>query len=112
MGSTESPIQWVTGACSLGVKRPGREADYSPPASAEVKKIWIYISTPHTPSWRLGTGTTLPYLTYLTKLLVSQFKYMLLIKTKLLILCTIILVALTDKGKKGKAIPVRGRGGP
>jgi hypothetical protein len=29
-----------------GVKRPGREADHSPPASAEVKKMWIYISTP------------------------------------------------------------------
>jgi hypothetical protein len=23
-----------------------READHSPPASAEIKKIWIYISTP------------------------------------------------------------------
>jgi hypothetical protein len=29
-----------------GVKRPGREAEYSPPAAAEVKKIWIYLSTP------------------------------------------------------------------
>jgi hypothetical protein len=29
-----------------GVKRPGREADDSPPASAEVKKTWIYTSTP------------------------------------------------------------------
>jgi hypothetical protein len=29
-----------------GVKRPGREADHSPPASAEVKKMWIYTSTP------------------------------------------------------------------
>jgi hypothetical protein len=27
------------------VKRPGRETDHSPP-SAEVKKMWIYISTP------------------------------------------------------------------
>jgi hypothetical protein len=32
--------------------RLGHEADHSPPASAEVKKIWIYTSTPHTPSWR------------------------------------------------------------
>jgi hypothetical protein len=31
---------------SLGVKRPGHEADHSPPASTEVKKIWICISTP------------------------------------------------------------------
>jgi hypothetical protein len=25
----------------VGLKQPGREADHSPPASAEVKKIWI-----------------------------------------------------------------------
>jgi hypothetical protein len=25
-------------------KGPGREADHSPPANAEVKKIWIYTS--------------------------------------------------------------------
>jgi hypothetical protein len=31
---------------SPGLKRPGREADYVPSASAEVKKIWIYTSTP------------------------------------------------------------------
>jgi hypothetical protein len=35
-----------------GVKRLRREADHSPPASTEVKKIWIYTSTSHTPSWR------------------------------------------------------------
>jgi hypothetical protein len=34
------------------VKRLGREADHSPPASAEVKKMWTYTSTPHTLSWR------------------------------------------------------------
>jgi hypothetical protein len=28
------------------VKRPGREADYLPPYSAEVKKLWSYTSTP------------------------------------------------------------------
>jgi hypothetical protein len=28
------------------VKRPGCEADHSPPASAEDKKIWIYTSIP------------------------------------------------------------------
>jgi hypothetical protein len=31
---------------SPGIKRPGREADHSPPASAEVKKMLIYTSTP------------------------------------------------------------------
>jgi hypothetical protein len=35
---TQPPIQWVTGALSLGVKRPGREADHSPQSSAEVKE--------------------------------------------------------------------------
>jgi hypothetical protein len=44
--STQHSIQWVQGALSLAVKRPGREADHSPPASAEVKKLWIYTSTP------------------------------------------------------------------
>jgi hypothetical protein len=29
-----------------GGKRMGRETDYSPPTSAEVKKMWIYIVTP------------------------------------------------------------------
>jgi hypothetical protein len=29
-----------------GVKRPGHEAEHSPPASDEVKKMWIYTSTP------------------------------------------------------------------
>jgi hypothetical protein len=31
-----------------GVKRPEHEAVHSPPASAEVQKMWIYTSTPHT----------------------------------------------------------------
>jgi hypothetical protein len=44
--STQTPIQWVLGALSPGVKRPGREVDHSSPTSAEVKKIWIYTSTP------------------------------------------------------------------
>jgi hypothetical protein len=29
-----------------GVKQQGREADHSLPTSAEVKKMWIYTSTP------------------------------------------------------------------
>jgi hypothetical protein len=29
-----------------GYRRPGREADHSPPTIAEAKKIWIYTSTP------------------------------------------------------------------
>jgi hypothetical protein len=41
-----SPIQWVPGALSPWLKRQGREVDHSPPASADVKKTWIYTSTP------------------------------------------------------------------
>jgi hypothetical protein len=40
LGPTQPPIQWVPGALSLGVKRPEREADHSPPSSAEVKNEW------------------------------------------------------------------------
>jgi hypothetical protein len=40
LGPTEPPLQWLQGALSLGIKRPGREADYSPPFSAEVKNVW------------------------------------------------------------------------
>jgi hypothetical protein len=46
LGPTQTPIQWIPGALSLGVKRSGREADHSPPSSAEIKNAWRYISTP------------------------------------------------------------------
>jgi hypothetical protein len=36
LGSTQPPIQWVPGALSLELKWPGREADHSPPSSADV----------------------------------------------------------------------------
>jgi hypothetical protein len=45
LGPTQPPIQWVSGAPSLAVKRPGREADHSPPSSAEVKNAYSYTST-------------------------------------------------------------------
>ena len=40
--------RWALGCSSLfrGVKRPGRDVDHSPPASAEVKHDWSYTSTP------------------------------------------------------------------
>jgi len=38
LGPAQSPIQWVPGVLSLGVKRPERETDHSPPSSAEVKE--------------------------------------------------------------------------
>jgi hypothetical protein len=46
VGSIQPPIQWVPGTLSPRVTRPWRKADNLPPAIAEVKKIWIYISTP------------------------------------------------------------------
>jgi hypothetical protein len=36
-GAHPPPTQWAPGTPSLGVKRPGREADHSLPSSAEVK---------------------------------------------------------------------------
>jgi hypothetical protein len=35
---------WLPGALSLGIKRPGREADHSPPSSAEVKNVWTVLA--------------------------------------------------------------------
>jgi hypothetical protein len=46
LGSTLPSIQWISEALSPEVKRSGREADHSPPVSAEVKKMWIYTATP------------------------------------------------------------------
>jgi len=36
---TQTPIQWVLWALLSGVKRQGREADYSPSSSAKVKNV-------------------------------------------------------------------------
>jgi hypothetical protein len=41
LGFTRRVIQWVP-----GLERPGREADHSPPTTAEVKKTCVYTSTP------------------------------------------------------------------
>jgi hypothetical protein len=47
LGPTQPPIQWVPGALSLGVKRPGRKADHSPPTNAEVKEcVELYLHSP------------------------------------------------------------------
>jgi len=43
---THPPIQWLKGGFSFGIKRPRREADQSPPSSAEVKSTWSYASAP------------------------------------------------------------------
>jgi hypothetical protein len=44
---TQPPIQWVPGTLSPGVKRQGREADHSPPSSAEVKNDGATPPLPH-----------------------------------------------------------------
>jgi hypothetical protein len=44
--SGQPAIQWIPVALSLEVRRTGREADHSPPSSAEVKREWNYTSTP------------------------------------------------------------------
>jgi hypothetical protein len=50
LGPTLPPIQWGPEAISPGVKRPGREADCSPPSSAKVKNGGAIPSLPHTSS--------------------------------------------------------------
>jgi hypothetical protein len=65
-GSGAHPASYPVGnrGSFLGVKRPRREADHSPPPTAEVKKNeWIYTSTPpirlHGVALKLSTGTSL-----------------------------------------------------
>jgi hypothetical protein len=59
-----------TGEFSPGVKRPGREADRSPPFTSKVKNLWSYTSTPYIfMSWCLVKQKenfvfTLPYLSF------------------------------------------------
>jgi hypothetical protein len=50
LGPTQPPIQWAPGALPLGVKRPGRDVDHSPPFSAKVENALSYTST--SPLWR------------------------------------------------------------
>jgi hypothetical protein len=51
LGPTQPPIQWVLGALSLGVKRPGHEAESSPPSSAEVRNGGAIPPFHHMSSW-------------------------------------------------------------
>jgi hypothetical protein len=45
----QTPIKWITVSVSPGVKRPVREADHSPPSSAQVAGISPF---PHMSIWR------------------------------------------------------------
>jgi hypothetical protein len=44
VGCIQPGMQWKPGPLSPVVKRPGHEADHSPPSSNEVKNVWSYIS--------------------------------------------------------------------
>jgi hypothetical protein len=37
------PVKWVPGSLSPGIKRQGREADHTPPSSAEAKNVELYL---------------------------------------------------------------------
>jgi hypothetical protein len=52
LGPVQPAIQWVPGPLSPEVKRQGREADHSPPSSAEAKNSAAISPIPNTPSWR------------------------------------------------------------
>jgi hypothetical protein len=51
-GAHSASYLMATRGSFLGVKRPGREADHSPPSSAEVKEcVRLYLHSPTRPSW-------------------------------------------------------------
>jgi hypothetical protein len=53
LGPTHLPIRWVPGALFLGLKRPGREADHSPPYIAKFKeRVELHLHSANTPTWR------------------------------------------------------------
>jgi hypothetical protein len=57
IGSGAHPASCTMGTGGLfpGAKtRPGRDADHSPPSSAEVENEWeLYLLSPQAPSWRV-----------------------------------------------------------
>jgi hypothetical protein len=69
LGPTQPPVQWIAGALSPGVNRPGREADHSTPTPRSRICESIH-PLPHTCNLHgvafnyLSTGTTLPLIPY------------------------------------------------
>jgi hypothetical protein len=68
-GSHPPPIQWVPGNLSLGVKRPGREADHTPPSSAKVKEcVELHLHPQYAfmawSSVKKSTGTNFTFFTF------------------------------------------------
>jgi hypothetical protein len=46
LGAIPPPLERLRGVISVGVKRPGRGADQSPPSSADIKNALSYSSAP------------------------------------------------------------------
>jgi hypothetical protein len=51
LGPAQSPIRWVPGALSPGVRGPGGEADHSSLSSAQVNNGGAVPLLPHMSSW-------------------------------------------------------------
>jgi hypothetical protein len=56
LGPVQPPILWVREDLTMGLKRPGREADYSSPSNAKVTNVWSYTSTPYTKVYPKAPG--------------------------------------------------------
>jgi hypothetical protein len=65
-GSEAHPASYPMGSgCPFpgGKARPGRDADHSPPSSAEVKNEWeLYLLSPQVPSWRVAGHFTFTFI--------------------------------------------------
>jgi hypothetical protein len=51
VGPTQTPVQWVPGALSPGLKRQGSKADHSPQYNAELKNGGAIPALHNTSSW-------------------------------------------------------------
>jgi hypothetical protein len=105
-------MQLIPGALSLGVKQLGLEADHSPPTSAEVKKMWIYMTTPP-----YRSITIIPVGLFFRRMYdISKYsvgvKFIFVHQVLRIVLYKIFIPNVWIKRqKKGKAIPVTGHGG-
>jgi hypothetical protein len=55
MKNIKIPVQWVAGALSLDKARPGRDANHSPPSSAEVVNEYeLYLLSTQAPPLRVA----------------------------------------------------------
>jgi len=75
LGSTQPPIQWVTGALSLGVKLPGRKCDHSLPTSAEDMNACSSVKKKHRKNFNLLYSTLLYFTLLYFTLLYFTFGY-------------------------------------